>query len=73
MRFLGCTVARRRELVNRGGELAIAVKNPYVTNILKAAGGTELVLFRTVEEASGTAQVVLAGRRASAVARKKGP
>ena len=71
-------VARRRELLARGGELGIAVKNPYVTNILKAAGGAELALFRSVEEASG-AQVAFAaaGRRAAgavaAVSRKKGP
>ena len=68
-------VARRRELLARGGELGIAVKNPYVTNILKAAGGADLVLFRSVEEASG-AQVAVAGagrRAVAAVARKKGP
>jgi len=50
--------ARRRELVARGGELLIAVRNPYVSNILKAAGGPELALFRSVEEAtSAVAQV----------------
>jgi hypothetical protein len=44
-----------------------------VTNILKAAGGADLALFRSVEEASG-AQVAVAGRRAvAAVSRKKGP
>ena len=45
-------VARRRELLARGGDLRIAVRNPYVSNILKAAGGPELALFRTVEEAA---------------------
>jgi anti-anti-sigma regulatory factor len=45
-------VARRREMVARGGDLLIAVRNPYVSNILKAAGGSELALFRSVEEAS---------------------
>ncbi len=67
-------VARRRELVQRGGEMSIAVKNPYIANILKAAGGSELVLFRTVEEASGTAAVAVVGRKTAAhgVARKKG-
>ena len=73
-------VARRRELNTRGGELSIAVKNPYVTNILKAAGGGELAIFRTVEEAQigaqGEAAAVVAGRRAAALgapamARKK--
>ncbi|HYS07301.1 MAG TPA: STAS domain-containing protein [Myxococcales bacterium] len=44
-------VARRRELLKRGGDLLIAVGNPYVTNILKATGGSELVLLRSVEEA----------------------
>jgi anti-anti-sigma factor len=48
-------VARRKELLARGGDLLIAVRNPYITNILRAAGGAELVLFRTVEEASGVA------------------
>src|SRR5438477_8021917 len=51
-------VARRKELLSRGGDLLIAVRNPYVTNILKAAGGAELVLFRSVEEASGAAAQV---------------
>jgi len=45
-------VARRRELLARGGDLLIAVRNPYVTNILKAAGGPDLALFRSVEEAA---------------------
>ncbi len=45
-------VARRRELLARGGDLMIAVRNPYVVNILKAAGGPDLALFRSVEEAS---------------------
>ena len=44
--------ARRRELLARGGELLIAVRNPYVSNILKAAGGPDLTLFRSVEEAT---------------------
>jgi anti-anti-sigma factor len=51
-------VARRKELLARGGDLLIAVRNPYVTNILKAAGGAELVLFRSVEEAAGAAAMV---------------
>jgi anti-anti-sigma factor len=46
-------VARRKELRARGGDLLIAVRNPYVTNILKAAGGTDLQLFRSAEEAAG--------------------
>jgi anti-anti-sigma factor len=69
-------VARRRELVARGGDLTIAVKNPYVTNILKAAGGADLALFRSVEEASGAqVAVAAAGRRSVAAvsSRKKGP
>ncbi len=51
-------VARRKELVARGGDLLIAVRNPYVSNILKAAGAAELLLFRSVEEAAGTAAQV---------------
>ncbi len=70
-------VARRKELVQRGGDLSIAVKNPYVTNILKAAGGAELALFRTVEAAShAQAAAVVVGRRAATsqlIPRKKGP
>ncbi len=46
-------VARRKELLSRGGDLLVAVRNPYVANILKAAGGGDLVLFRSVEEATG--------------------
>ena len=46
-------VARRKELVSRGGDLLIAVRNPYVSNILKATGGADLLLFRSVEEATG--------------------
>ena len=48
-------VARRKELLARGGDLLIAVRNPYLVNILKAAGGAELVLFRSAEEAAGAA------------------
>lgn len=55
-------VARRRALLARGGDLRIAVKNPYVANILKAGGGAELSLCRTVEEATGAAEVAHAGR-----------
>jgi len=46
-------VARRKELLARGGDLLIATRNPYVSNILKAAGGAELVHFRSAEEAAG--------------------
>ena len=62
---VGVLVERRRELVGRGGELLVAVKNPYVANILKAAGGADLTLCRSVEEASGAVVVVAnpAGRR----------
>ena len=44
-------VARRGELRARGGDLAVAVRNPYLTNILKAGGGAELLLCRSPEEA----------------------
>ncbi len=50
-------VARRKELLARGGDLLIAVRNPYVTNILKAAGGAELALFRSAEEAANATVV----------------
>jgi anti-anti-sigma factor len=45
-------VARRRDLLARGGDLLIAVRNPYVAKILRAAGGPDLALFRSVEEAT---------------------
>ena len=70
---VGDLVARRRELNGRGGELSIVVRNPYVQNILRAAGGADLAICRTVDEASG--QVVAAGRRGTVHAlpsRKKG-
>jgi anti-anti-sigma factor len=51
-------VARRKELLARGGDLLIAVRNPYVSNILKAAGGVELAIFRSAEEAAGAAAQV---------------
>ena len=54
-------VSRRKELVARGGDLLIAVRNPYVSNILKAAAGADLVLCRSVEEATGA--VAFAGAR----------
>jgi anti-anti-sigma factor len=55
-------VARRKELVARGGELVVAVRNPYVINILKAAAGADLPLFRSVEEATGAAVAVASAR-----------
>jgi anti-anti-sigma factor len=56
-------VDRRRELLARGGDLLLAVRNPYVANILRASGGADLVLCRTVEEASG-AVVTMSSSRA---------
>jgi anti-anti-sigma factor len=58
-RGVAALVDRRKELRGRGGDLAIAVRNPYVANILKAAGGSELVLCRAPEEAFGRAAAVL--------------
>jgi anti-anti-sigma factor len=52
-------VDRCKELRGRGGDLAVAVRNPYVANILKAAGGPELALCRAPEEAFGRAATVL--------------
>jgi len=57
-------VARRRELLARGGDLLIAARNPYVCNILKAAGGAELALFRSVEEATSAVAAPVARARA---------
>ena len=59
-------VARRRELRARGGELVVAVRNPYLANILKASGGAELLLCRSPDEAF--AEVAVA--RASAARRR---
>jgi anti-anti-sigma factor len=53
-------VRRRRELLARGGDLMIAVRNPYVANILKATGGSDLALFRTVDEATGAVTAPMA-------------
>jgi len=58
---VGELVARRRELRGRGGELVIAVRNPYVANILKAAGGSELAFCRNPEEAFAEVAVARAG------------
>jgi anti-anti-sigma factor len=44
-------LARRQQLRARGGDLVIAVRNPYVANILRAASGADLVLCRAPEEA----------------------
>jgi anti-anti-sigma factor len=65
-------VTRRAELRSRGGDLLIAVRNPYVTNILRAAGGPDLSLFRSVEEASAGGDVVTAGASRRAASSKKG-
>jgi anti-anti-sigma factor len=54
-------LARRRELRARGGDLVVAVRNPYVANILKAAGGPELPLCRAPEEAFAPVAVAHAG------------
>jgi len=54
-------VARRRELRARGGELVVAVRNPYVANILRASGGAELLLCRTPDEAFAEAAVARSG------------
>ena len=62
-------VARRKELLARGGDLVIAVRNPYLSNILKAAGGPDLVLVSSVEEALAPVQLARSGSR---VARKGG-
>src|SRR5437763_11990683 len=54
-------LARRRALRARGGDLVVAVRNPYVANILKAASGSELPLCRTPEEAFAPVAVARAG------------
>lgn len=54
-------LARRRKLRSLGGDLVVAVRNPYVANILKAAGGTELPLCRAPEEAFAEVAVARAG------------
>jgi anti-anti-sigma factor len=54
-------LARRRALRARGGDLVVAVRNPYVANILKAASGAELPLCRAPEEAFAPVAVARAG------------
>jgi anti-anti-sigma factor len=56
-------VARRRELRARGGELVVAVRNPYIANILRAAGGADLPLCRNPEEAFAEVAVARPGAR----------
>jgi anti-anti-sigma factor len=56
-------VTRRSELRARGGDLVIAVRNPYVVNILKAAGGGELGICRNPEEAFAEVSLARAARR----------
>ncbi len=58
-------VARRKELLARGGDLLIAVRNPYVGNILKATGGGDLALFRSAEEATGAVATARVWRKAA--------
>jgi anti-anti-sigma factor len=54
-------LARRQKLRSLGGDLVIAVRNPYVANILKAASGTDLPLCRSPEEAFAEVAVARAG------------
>ncbi|PYR92931.1 MAG: hypothetical protein DMF84_10960 [Acidobacteria bacterium] len=54
-------LARRRKLRSLGGDLVVAVRNPYVANILKAAGGTELPICRSPEDAFAEVAVARAG------------
>ncbi len=56
-------IERRRELRARGGELVVAVRNPYVANILRAAGGADLPLCRSPEEAFAEVAVARPGGR----------
>jgi anti-anti-sigma factor len=54
-------LARRQQLRARGGDLVIAVRNPYVANILKAASGADLALCRAPEEAFAEVAVARTG------------
>ena len=54
-------LARRQQLRARGGDLVVAVRNPYVANILKAASGADLTLCRAPEEAFAQVAVARAG------------
>lgn len=63
---VGVLVSRRRGLQERGGDLLVAVRSPYVANILRAAGGGDLLLCRSVAEASGQVTVAKAGIARSA-------
>src|SRR5207245_206036 len=60
-------LARRHKLRALGGDLVVAVRNPYVANILKAASGADLPLCRAPEEAF--AEVAVA--RAAAARRRQ--
>jgi anti-anti-sigma factor len=54
-------LARRQKLRSLGGDLAVAVRNPYVANILKAASGADLPLCRSPEEAFAQVAVARVG------------
>src|SRR5207245_9632220 len=45
-------VARRRELLARGGDLVLAVRKHSIAKILMASGGPDLALVRAAEEAA---------------------
>jgi anti-anti-sigma factor len=54
---------RRSELRARGGDLRIAVRNPYVAKILAVASGSELQTCRDPEEAFDDARVCVGQAR----------
>ncbi len=56
-------VERRNELRARGGDLRVAVRSPYVANILRAASGSELLVCRNPEDAFDEAKVAVARAR----------
>ena len=54
---------RRNELRVRGGDLRIAVRNPYVAKILAAASGSALHTCRDPEEAFDETRVCVTRAR----------
>jgi anti-anti-sigma factor len=56
-------VERQSELRARGGDLRIAVRNPYVAKMLALGGGSQLQICRDPEEAFDEARVCLTRAR----------
>ncbi len=57
-------VELRQSLRGRGGELTVVARTPYLRDILRASGGAEIPIARTVAEARGATVQATATTRA---------